>query len=536
MFFHIHNFYPTPVDIAQRMKAKLKNQKPNRVLDPEAGKADLVEGMFPINTSGYGYYRPEIFCIEIDPELQAYLRGKNYNLLDTDFLQYSGMDSFDCIVMNPPFDEGHKHLLKAIEIMYRGEIVCQLNAETLRNPCDKTRKYLLQRLEELNADIEYIKDAYIDAERKTGVEIAIVHIEIHRDRMGGLFDDCEEKAAAFDVEIEDKHEISNGRTIDELVASYNETVQACIRAATDFFKYHNKVANYIALVPKGELSERHPNLELTGVDITEKLQSLVNKVLKDARKRYWNKVLDLKVVNSRMTAERRKEFAEAMETQQLMEFTESNVRQFILNIIGSYEMTLRKAVSEIFDRFTIKHSFHEELRTKNIHYFDGWKTNNAYKVGPKVIIPVYGSYGGSFWDDIFQKWYLNCGAIESLHDIDVVMNYFDGMAEYTSLVSAIMKAFEKGENKGSSTYFDFVCHKKGTLHITFRDPDILRRFNVCACQENGSLPHDYGSKSFSTLSLEYQELAKSFEGEKSYEKHVAQPLFPMKNDLLRIAA
>ena len=37
--------------------------------------------------------------------------------------------------MNPPFSEGDKHLLKAINIMKNGgQIVCILNAETIKNP------------------------------------------------------------------------------------------------------------------------------------------------------------------------------------------------------------------------------------------------------------------------------------------------------------------------------------------------------------------------------------------------------------------
>ena len=42
--------------------------------------------------------------------------------------------------MNPPFAQGEKHLLKALEMQERGgAIICILNAETIRNPNNLTR-------------------------------------------------------------------------------------------------------------------------------------------------------------------------------------------------------------------------------------------------------------------------------------------------------------------------------------------------------------------------------------------------------------
>ena len=50
------------------------------------------------------------------------------------------------------------------------------------------------------------------------------------------------------------------------------------------------------------------------------------------------------------------------------------------------------------------------------------------EVGKKVIIPLYGGYGrGPFVDDYSGDWKLQFGVREKLRDIDVVMNYFDGM-------------------------------------------------------------------------------------------------------------
>jgi len=533
MFFDNKTLYPTPPELAAKMRRKLKNKCPQSVLEPSAGKADLIEGIFP--RTSYDASPEKIACIEIDPTLQATLRGKGYKLIDSDFLSYSGWDKFSCIIANPPFDEGDKHLLKAIEIMYRGEIVFLINAETLRNPYTNTRKILVQKLKDLDADIEYIEGAFKSAERPTGVEIALVHIEVDHSEDSGLFDGIKDKAEDISESVSDKHDLSNGRTIQELVALYDETVRMGIEQAVSYFQNYPRIGKYLSLVTAGEASERYPDLSRSGKDRTAQLQDLTNKMLVEVRQDFWRRVLNLREVSSRMTSERQREFDHAMSTQCDMDFTEANIRQFVLNIIGSYESTLRKAVLEIFDRFTINHCYHGGVNEKNIHYFNGWKTNDAFKVGKRVIIPVYGSYGSAFFDEIFKQWSLNYGAAESLRDIDVVMNYFDGLSKYVSLNEAIQKAFSKREKRGESTYFHFVCHKKGTLHLTFKDENILRRFNVVACQEKGWLPQDYGAQNYEALSLEEKATVDSFEGEKSYSKGVQKPLFQGKS-LLELAA
>jgi len=534
MFYDNPNFYPTPEALAQKMKNKLHNKTPSRVLEPSAGKGDLIESMFP--ESNYRD-RPDMFCIESDPDLQATLRGKNLKLLDTDFLSYSGWDKFDLIAMNPPFDAGDRHLLKAIEVLFCGEIVCLLNAETLKNPYTNTRKLLVRKLDELEADVEYVQGAFADAQRPTGVEVAIVHIRVASEQSDSLFegmDKAREFKADEDGEIEDKHELSTGKTIEELVLSYQETVRRCIDAAIEFYKSQPKVGNYIDLVVKGGQSNRY-GTNYSAANRSHALQNLINGILPQIRSDYWSQVLDLREVNSRLTSERRNEFEQAMSTQEQMDFTEDNIRQFVLNIIGSYEDTLRRAVVEIFNKMTREHCYHGGVNEKNIHYFNGWKTNDAFKVAKKVIIPVYGSCGGAFFDKMFNRWVLNWDAERSLDDIDIVMNYFDGMCGYRSLGRAIKEAFAMGESSGESTYFKFVCHKKGTIHLTFRDPDILRRFNVAACQGKGFLPQDYGSTEYSRLSIEEQSVVDAFEGKKDYNKNLGQPLFA-ENSYPRIAA
>ena len=93
-------------------------------------------------------YKENLYCIEKNTELQHVLKSKGYNLIADDFLRYSGDFAFDYIIMNPPFDNGAKHLLKAWEISKGAEIICLLNAETYYNPYSKERQLLKEIIDQ----------------------------------------------------------------------------------------------------------------------------------------------------------------------------------------------------------------------------------------------------------------------------------------------------------------------------------------------------------------------------------------------------
>lgn len=516
MFEHNKNFYPTPITLINRMLDKIEGY-PSKILEPSAGKGDIIQAL-----KDHFYRRSnwELSAIEIDPELQACLRGKGIPLLDTNFLAYTGPDKFDLIIANPPFDEGDKHLLKAIDIVYRGQIIFLLNAETIRNPCNNSRKLLVRRLDELGASIEFIAKAFIDAERKTFVEVALINIKIDRkvedDLFAGVADLTNDPREVFN----EKQEVSTGRTIEELVAEYNEIINSGTETILGYFRNYRKIGNYLKL---NDIDNKHRSYDSN--DLTTLMQNALNDLLKTVRTAFWRRTLDLKEVKSRLTKKKQEEFEEGLKLHQNMDFTEGNIRQFVINLVGGFEKTFTEALLDIFDMFTVRHCYERGIHEKNIHYFNGWKTNKAFKVGKRVVIPIYGSYGGAFFDGIFGRWHLNWAASETLRDIDVVMNTLDGGGEYVSISAALETAFTQGISSGiESTYFKCTAHKKNTIHLTFKNEDILRRFNVMACRGKGWLPGDFGAKPFNSLTHDERIVVESFEGKDSYEKNRNTPL------------
>lgn len=536
MFGNNKNFYPTPENLVKQMIVKIDGH-PQTILEPSAGKGDIIDILtkdWDYTWGGSKYRLENVYAIEIDETLQATLRGKHIKVIDADFLSYSGPDKFDLIIGNPPFDTGDLHLLKAIDVLYRGQIIFLLNAETLRNPHTNTRKVLVQKLNELNADIEYIKDAFVDAERKTGVEVALISIIVKRKVEDDLFQGCDDKTENVKPKLETNHEVSTGKTIEELVLEYNQIVKLCTETIIGYYRNFKKVGKYIGLNKEAEkhrysYSSSADNEAEAEAHLTNLMQSTLNAMLVSVRRDFWQRTLDIPEVKNRLTSKKRNEFEHQIQEQCHMDFTEHNIRQFIINLIGSYEKTLTEAVMDTFDLFTIRHCYSSGLYDENIHYFNGWKTNKAFKVGKKVIIPMYGSYDGAFtnWQG---KWSLNDDTARQLNDIDKVMNYFDGMDAYYSMHSAIQRAFEKGVNKNiHSTYFTITCYKKGTIHLTFNDEGILRRFNVVACKGKNWLPHDYGTKIYKDMPQEEKDVVVSFEGVGSYNHNLNRPLFASHN-------
>ena len=507
----IDNFYPTPKKLILRMVSKLQNNDARTYLDPSAGKGDIIEYLRDT------YRTDKIDAIEIDETLQATLRGKGINVIDSDFLQFAGADKYDVLILNPPFINGHEHLLKAIEIMYCGEIVCLLNAETLKNPNSHMRTMLTRKLARLNADIEYIQGAFLDAERKTPVEIALVYIRIENQVENDLFVGADGQATDTQEKITTDNEIQTQNNIKNMVDDFNRVVKIGTETLVNYYKNYNHISKYIRL-------STEENNYRDDETLTQIMQTTLNTFLRDVRKSYWTEVLKLDDVKKRLTAEKQDAFYYQIEKQSYMDFTEHNIRAFIINLINGYEQTLTDAVVKLFDDFTRNYAWDDKNEfEKNIHYFNGWKTNKAFFVNQKVIIPWYKFIGWS------GQWEVSWNDEKKLHDIDLVMSYFDTSNNYYSITNALKDAFAEGRNrKVLSTYFEISAYKKGTIHLTFRDEDIRRRFNITACKGKGWLPQDYGHKPFEQLPYEEQEIVKSFEDKKTYNEKIGDCTFRIK--------
>lgn len=227
-------WYATPPALAQRAWAKFKNRDFCRIIETSAGNGDLAEQ----SPWAKGYFRhgnsPRIDCCEIDISRHPILRAKGFHIVGFDFLQMTSGVLYRHWLMNPPFSAGARHVLKAWELLYDGEIVAIINAETLRNDFSAERKHLV-RLIEQHGDVEYIKDAFSgpEAQRKTDVEVALVYLakKANTDAIiGNLLNELKEDAASAESlgqEFRERCEVAlPNSTIENTVVAFNAAVQS----------------------------------------------------------------------------------------------------------------------------------------------------------------------------------------------------------------------------------------------------------------------------------------------------------------------
>lgn len=243
------NFYPTPPALADKLMQGIDWNFTQNVLEPSAGKGDLARAAankiykarrgFPVydeHSKREALEQADIDCVEIDSFLRSQLENTGFRVVHDDFLTFETQKRYDLILMNPPFDRGAEHLLHALELIeHGGTIRCILNAETIRNPCTPARQRLLKALE-TDSSIEYVSGAFADAERSSGVEIAIVHKTVTRKKPDSTIMEDMRKAPTYKTQEtpQEYAEIVRYNQIEEWVNRYNYEVACGIRLIEEY--------------------------------------------------------------------------------------------------------------------------------------------------------------------------------------------------------------------------------------------------------------------------------------------------------------
>jgi len=172
---------------------------------------------------------------------------------------------------------------------------------------------------------------------------------------------------------------------------------------------------------------------------------------------------------------------------------------------------------------TSEHAWYPESE-RNIHYFNGWATNKAHKIGKKSIIPVNGVFSTYSWE---EKKFSARGAYDAIMDIEKVFRYLDGRSLMQVDLHSILRCAEaEGRTKNiECDYFSLTFYKKGTVHIKFTDQEIIDRFNIYAAQNRNWLPPYYGKESYEEMPEEARAVIDDFQGKDAYAKVMANKDF-----------
>lgn len=452
----------------------------DRVLEPSAGKGDIVDC---INDTIQN--KAMIDVVEIESELQHILYGKNCNVVAEDFLKFETYTEYDHIIMNPPFSEGAKHLLKAIEIAERSynkdtSISCILNAETIRNQYSSERQYLANKLAQYGASIEYIQDAFAQAERRTGVEIAIIKLTVKRTGSNFFklnleeYDKVEEGTRELSLNVSNPEIEKRKKEIYLLVDMYDEHVKKLKKAykeVTDLKQYDD----HLASVSKGmgiEFGQR-TYVYFENIDLDESITKV--------RYAYWKLILNSNEFQENLTEKGKEELFKTISETSNLEITIDNVNKILMSIYQNSPNILKSDAMNLFERLTKNHM---SYFSKNIHYYNGWKTNEAFKVNHKIIMNTT-EFRGEHCMLSYNGW-LNWENGKRTKLGKIVNDLTKVLQNFTD--KEIPTDFIQEDNVYENDFFKLQVFKKGTTHITFKDQDALDRFNIFCGIESGMLP------------------------------------------------
>ena len=513
MFKDNADFYPTPTKLINKMLTGIDFKFINSVLEPSAGKGDIAEAVTNKFKFAYNYNRNasyDIDTIEINENLRHILHGKKYRIVHDDFLTYSSMKKYDLIIMNPPFSGGDKHLLKAIELQKSGgQIVCLLNAETLRNPYSNSRKILLQQLDEYNAEIEYINDAFINAERITSIDIAMIKINISKKESSIILDALKKEEVFREDTACNSGHIVDADFINSIIARYNFEVKAGLKLIAEY--------NALEHLMLRSIKKEYGNDSVLSLDLKYKDQghvTLENGYIMQIRLKYWEALFTAEEFVGLFTNNLREKYMARINDLKDYDFSLFNINTIQKQLHQEMIQSVENTILALFEEFSNKHHWHDET-SKNIHYYNGWKTNKSWKINKKVIIPLSGF---NSWDSSRIDYDYN--VLGRLSDIEKVFNYLDGgVTEENNIKEALKTAQHYGETKKIPLkYFAVTFYKKGTCHIEFANEELLHKFNLYGSQRKGWLPPSYSKAKYKDMTPEEKSVIDEFEGEESYRK------------------
>lgn len=519
-------FYPTPQNLIDKMLCDLDFTMIKSILEPSAGKGDIVEALKKKEENhnkyyGRQYYQFDIDCIEADQNLKHILKSKNFRVVYNDFLSYNTMKEYDLIIMNPPFSNGCKHLLKALEMQQRngGAVVCLLNAETLKNPCTNDRQDLKRKLTEYNAKIEFIQDAFLDAERKTAVEIALVKVQLPEvQRESFILEGLRKAQDQREFQTEESTQLIDSDFFKAIVKQYQLEVEAGIKLIKEYYAMQPFILSQFGKDEKsGETIQKGGCI----ISMTCSKNGLsVNEYTKAVRRKYWSALFENKKFIGQLTNNLQRDFYNKVEELSNYDFSLYNIYQLKIDIQEKVIKGIEDTIIELFDELSYKYHWLDEI-SKNIHYYNGWKTNKGWIINKKVIIPLNGFYDLSYSWGGFRP--TRSDVVRKLQDIEKCFNYLDGgLTEAVDLEESLKFAEEYGETKNIQLkYFTVTFYKKGTCHITFNNDELLKKFNIFGSQHKGWLPPSYGKKAYKDMTAEEKAVVNEFEGEKEYSKVIS---------------
>lgn len=183
------------------------------------------------------------------------------------------------------------------------------------------------------------------------------------------------------------------------------------------------------------------------------------------RRRAWRMLIDHLGVKQLMSVKKRAEFDQQLEKGDLPEVTEDAILATVMDLCGKAGDFAKEAAAEVF----------AILRPATRHRGSEYKTNDAFRVGRRVVLTYMVGQGYSNQSAPFRVNYQREGEVNA---IDSVFHLLDGRGPIKDRVSPLVEAIRTAPGgTGETEYFTFRAFKNGNLHLGFKRLDLVKELN-----------------------------------------------------------
>jgi hypothetical protein len=192
----------------------------------------------------------------------------------------------------------------------------------------------------------------------------------------------------------------------------------------------------------------------------------IDRILDAFRRKAWAMLFDRLGVKKVMSVAKRAEFEARLEKGELPEITADAIVGVILGMVDSLKDFATEAAREVF----------EILRP----YRSEYKTNSAFRVGRRVILPHYVTpvWGG-------QGRFRVCHYRDAkLIAVDGVFHVLAGKGVMGDRKGPLVASIEAStEGRGETEFFRWKGFKNGNLHLEFKRLDLVKELNFLGAGE-----------------------------------------------------
>ena len=167
-----YQFFPTPPELAEYLCDLTEIDETTTVLEPSCGKGNIADAAWKRNPA-------RLLGIELNDDLKPLLVDKPYEvLIGQDFLSYSE-ETWDRIVMNPPFSkcQDRTHILKAYELLTPGGILVSVASSSILWRTDNRSEVFRDFLSGVHATIEELDEG---AFKESGTMVCTCIVKIRK--------------------------------------------------------------------------------------------------------------------------------------------------------------------------------------------------------------------------------------------------------------------------------------------------------------------------------------------------------------------